>query len=188
MCTANYVKKANEGRGGVGYEKMIVSAELMRNIETRRVIPVIRQRCVPLVPTFLKTKLYIDFTNDQGYDYAFDELLRTVHGSPLYKKPPIGPNPFEQDPAVVSKPKPPATVSDPIRELMVVAVEDFEEGNDYCTYDGLAPHLNMSRIMLDRVIAEAAKMGLITVDDDGDLKLTEKGKDYAIEQGLVPGL
>ena len=32
ICTERYVQKANAGTGGVGYEKMIVTADLMRQI------------------------------------------------------------------------------------------------------------------------------------------------------------
>src|SRR5262245_36672838 len=42
ICTDTYVKKANDGRGGVGYEKMILTAQLMQDILSDRVIPVIR--------------------------------------------------------------------------------------------------------------------------------------------------
>src|SRR5437868_4098057 len=34
VCTDAYVDKANEGKGGVGYEKMILSAELMENVKS----------------------------------------------------------------------------------------------------------------------------------------------------------
>jgi hypothetical protein len=44
------------------------------------------------IPTFLRTKLYIDFSNDD--EFSFDELVRTLHNAPLFKKPEIGNNPF----------------------------------------------------------------------------------------------
>ena len=43
ICSERYVAKANSGTGGVGYEKMIVTADLMRNIDSNKVIPIIRQ-------------------------------------------------------------------------------------------------------------------------------------------------
>ena len=33
VCTKRYVEKANRGKGGVSYEKMIVSAELVKNLD-----------------------------------------------------------------------------------------------------------------------------------------------------------
>ena len=43
ICTEQYVRKADEGKGGVGYEAMIVTAELVHNLGTSKFIPVIRQ-------------------------------------------------------------------------------------------------------------------------------------------------
>ena len=42
ICTDAYVQKANAGRGGVGYEKMILTAQLMQEISSDRIIPVVR--------------------------------------------------------------------------------------------------------------------------------------------------
>jgi TIR domain len=43
ICTASYVRKVNDGQGGAGYEGMIVTGELVRNLGTSKFIPVIRQ-------------------------------------------------------------------------------------------------------------------------------------------------
>jgi hypothetical protein len=63
ICTNAYVKKANEGIGGVGYEKMILTAQLMQDITAEHIIPVIRlnNRAQPL-PTFLATRVYIELS------------------------------------------------------------------------------------------------------------------------------
>ncbi|MGU3845768.1 toll/interleukin-1 receptor domain-containing protein, partial [Vibrio diabolicus] len=39
VCTENYVQKANNGTGGVGYEKMIVTSSLMSRIDDNKIIP-----------------------------------------------------------------------------------------------------------------------------------------------------
>ena len=39
ICTDIYVTKANLGKGGVGYERMIISAELVTNLGSRKFIP-----------------------------------------------------------------------------------------------------------------------------------------------------
>jgi TIR domain len=43
ICTETYARKADDGKGGVGYEVMIVTGELVRNLGTGKFIPVIRQ-------------------------------------------------------------------------------------------------------------------------------------------------
>src|SRR5690606_11837218 len=94
ICTENYVQKANSGAGGVGYEKMIVTADLLRRIDSNKVIPLIRQPGTHAVPTFLQTKLYLDFSREDQTELAFDDLVRAIHGAPLYVAPPVSNNPF----------------------------------------------------------------------------------------------
>lgn len=94
ICTDKYVDKANKGQGGVGYEKMIVTSNLLKSIDENKIIPIIRQNGTAEVPTFLKSKLYINFSKKDDYEFSYDELVRTIHNSPLFEKPPIGNNPF----------------------------------------------------------------------------------------------
>jgi hypothetical protein len=91
ICTANYVKKAN---GGAGYEKMIVSAEIFREQTTAKFIPVVRGDHVPKLPSFLSSRVYIDFTDDHLFVARCDELLRELHRVPAFPKPALGKNPF----------------------------------------------------------------------------------------------
>lgn len=90
ICTSRYVEKANAGKGGVGYEKMIVTADLMNRIDSAKVIPVIRQRGTKILPTFLGSKLYIDLSTQDDFETGFDSLLRELVGAPLFVKPPLG--------------------------------------------------------------------------------------------------
>ncbi|WP_067036913.1 toll/interleukin-1 receptor domain-containing protein [Allomuricauda sp. CP2A] len=95
ICTERYVDKADKGSGGVGYEKMIITSNLLEKINESKVIPIIRQNGEIKVPTFLKTKLYINFSKDDDYEYSYDDLVRTIHNSPVFEKPPVGNNPFK---------------------------------------------------------------------------------------------
>jgi hypothetical protein len=99
ICTTVYVTKAEKGTGGVGYERLVVTAELVQNIDTRKFIPIVRENTSgPKVPTFLGPRLYIDFSNDADYQKKLPELLRELLGAPSSAKPPIGPNPFAGSP------------------------------------------------------------------------------------------
>ncbi len=89
------MKKAEEGTGGVGYERLIVTAELVDRIDTKKFIPVVRQASQPRrLPKFLGPRLYADFSEDSAYEQKLDELAREIHGIPLRTKPPLGPNPY----------------------------------------------------------------------------------------------
>jgi hypothetical protein len=95
ICSDDYVKKADGGQGGVGYERLIVTGELVTNIDTKKFLPIIRNNIgPPKIPVFLGPRLWIDFSSDAHYDAKLDDVLRELHGYPAIAKPPLGPNPF----------------------------------------------------------------------------------------------
>lgn len=95
ICTSAYVEKANAGLGGVGYEKMILTAQVMQNVTSERIIPIIRDNDgKPPVPTFLASKVYVDFRDDLAYESKYGELVREILGQRIKPRPPIGTNPF----------------------------------------------------------------------------------------------
>ncbi|WP_426696614.1 toll/interleukin-1 receptor domain-containing protein [Aeromonas hydrophila] len=180
VCTDKYVEKANSGTGGVGYEKMIITADLLSNIDSNKIIPVIRQYGTHNVPTFLKTKLFINFSKESDYEFSFDELVRTFHDAPIFKKPDIGNSPFTPSNEAI-----PEKNGDPLRKLMEIIVMNFESGENYTIYKSLIMTVGMSRIMLDIIIDDAVKKGYISLDRDGDLWLENEGKKYALQHKLV---
>ena len=100
ICTDTYVGKANAGEGGVGYERMIVNAQLIQDLGTDKFIPVIRQTSgQEKTPTFLGTRVYIDFRNDSQFESEFEKLIRELHRVPVVEKPPLGKNPFAKLPS-----------------------------------------------------------------------------------------
>lgn len=95
ICTEPYVHKSNEGKGGVGYEAMIVTGELVRDLGTSKFIPIIKQDSAdPKLPVSVSTRFYINLTDEKIFDEEFEKLLRELHGTPPVKKPPLGENPF----------------------------------------------------------------------------------------------
>jgi hypothetical protein len=97
ICSATFVKKANEGQGGVGYEKTILTGQLMQDVNTDRIIPVVRNNpAKDKVPTFLLGRMYIDMTDDSTFEATYTELLRDLHKVPIAPRPPLGVNPFSK--------------------------------------------------------------------------------------------
>lgn len=100
ICTDQYVEKANAGRGGVGYEKMILTAQVMRDVTADRIIPIIRGNTLSQpVPIFLSSRVFIDFRDDLAYEVKYAELLLDVHGQGVKPRPALGTNPFHSAPA-----------------------------------------------------------------------------------------
>jgi len=101
VCTEIYVAKADAGRGGVGYEAMILTAELLQDLDTNKFVPVIRQSGKTVLPRALGTRRYVNFSDDSRFEASFEELVRALHDSPALPKPPLGSNPFAS-PALAS--------------------------------------------------------------------------------------
>ena len=104
VCSRQYVSKADAGRGGVGYERLIVTAEVVQSIDTIKFVPVLRNNSDKTVPTFLGLRLHIDFTDDCEYHSRLEELLRELLGTPASVKPPLGQNPFTAELAHIDEP------------------------------------------------------------------------------------
>ncbi|MFS3511136.1 toll/interleukin-1 receptor domain-containing protein [Citrobacter braakii] len=95
ICSETYVAKANDGKGGVGYEKQIITGELLADLNTNWVIPVIRNNPqLKKVPRFLVGRMYVSFEDDKLYESRYEEVLRELLDEPLLPIPPLGPNPF----------------------------------------------------------------------------------------------
>lgn len=103
ISSDGYVLKANSRRGGVGYERRILTADLMDNLDSSRVIPIIRDNSetgMRVLPTFLGSALYIDFRDDDRFERNYVELIHEIFGEQIIARPPLGPNPFSR-PTVV---------------------------------------------------------------------------------------
>lgn len=95
ICTDNYNRKSNQGLGGVGYEKIILTAELFLDQDTTKFISCIRGVTDKLkTPLCLSGRAYIDFTDDAKFDTSTNSLLHELHGVPQRPKPNLGENPF----------------------------------------------------------------------------------------------
>ncbi|WP_320127880.1 toll/interleukin-1 receptor domain-containing protein [uncultured Sphaerochaeta sp.] len=102
ICSEPYNIKANAGKAGVGYEKRIISQELMQDSTIAWVIPVIRKNpSEKKTPTFLSSIKYISFENDLEFPQKYYELLQDLHQQK--KIPPLGNNPFANMENIVSK-------------------------------------------------------------------------------------
>lgn len=178
VCTENYVQKANAGKGGVGYEKMIITANFLKSINENKIIPIIRQKNSFDLPIFLKTKIYVDFSKAEDFEFSFDELIRTIHKSPLVEKPKIGNNPF-----LDTSEEKIETHSD-IKDLMKAILDTYDKGLNSIHYEDIRRNLKIPRMKIELLWTEAIKLGLLKSNGENFVSLTEKGKSYAIDNRL----
>lgn len=85
VVTPGYSKKAETRTGGVGYEASIISAELLGNQLADRFVPVLRSGDER--PTFLKSKVFVDFRRDSEFEGAFRKLVAALQRTPAAVRP-----------------------------------------------------------------------------------------------------
>lgn len=183
ICTESYVQKANAGSGGVGFEKMIITSSYLSRIDNNKIIPIIRQNTTKEVPTFLKSKLYVDFSVDSETEYKLDELLRRLLNAPLFQKPEIGSNPFKP----LDKSKTDRT-SDGIKEVMTNIADCYDNSTQiYIRFQDLIKKSSMHRLTLDKYLKDVIDNDLMiwSTEYSNALLITTKGRDYLIEHGII---
>ena len=90
ICNKDYSEKANRRTGGVGIESTIISSDVYNKVDQNKFIPVIREKDdkgEAYTPTYMKSLVYIDFSDDDKFEESYDHLLRSIVGQPLYAKP-----------------------------------------------------------------------------------------------------
>lgn len=96
VCDKKYVDKANDRTGGVGDETVIISGEVYGKMKQEKFIPVIAE-CDedgnPYVPAYIKSRIYINLSDEEKYEEEYDKLVRNIYEKPLYRKPKLGSRP-----------------------------------------------------------------------------------------------
>ena len=95
VCSEDYARKAEAGKGGVGYETMLVTAEILQDRGVVKFIPLLRSNPAKTLPAFLRTKMWIDFERDIDYPQRLEDLARALHETSATPKPPLGTNPYK---------------------------------------------------------------------------------------------
>ena len=92
----NYAEKADARKGGVGTETQIISKEIYDKQQQDKFAALFLQKDEngePYLPTYYKSKIYMDFSESHNFEREFERLLRWIFDKPLYVKPAIGKQP-----------------------------------------------------------------------------------------------
>ncbi len=88
-----YTRKANNRDGGVGIEAQIITAETYNKMTQEKFLPIVVERDSedrPFLPTFLKNKLYFDFSKEEYFEESYENLIRNIYDAPQIVKPKLG--------------------------------------------------------------------------------------------------
>ncbi|MEP6671654.1 MAG: toll/interleukin-1 receptor domain-containing protein [Chthoniobacter sp.] len=122
ICTEQYVRKVDDGKGGAGYEAMVVTSELVQDLGTRKFIPLIRQSGEKgTLPACVSTRYFVDFSKDALFTEKLEELARNIQDAPRFEKPPLGRNPF--------------TAAAPTLQQDSVATDEITEAEPFAIYE-----------------------------------------------------
>jgi len=88
-----YAVKANNRKDGVGTESQIISKEVYEKVNQSKFIPIVcefNENGKPLLPTYLQSRIYIDFSTPEAVNNNWERLVRLIHGKPSDQKPTLG--------------------------------------------------------------------------------------------------
>lgn len=96
ICDRMYMEKADGRSGGVGTETQIISPQIYEKEDQNKFVAIVAERDEngnAYLPTYYKSRIYIDLSDSDLYGTNFEQLLRWVYDKPLYVKPKIGKKP-----------------------------------------------------------------------------------------------
>ncbi len=90
---SEYAGKADARKAGVGTESQIISREVYSKVQQSKFIPVVCEfddAGEPFLPTFLKSRIWIDLSSPEAANDNWEQLIRLLYGKPAYEKPTLG--------------------------------------------------------------------------------------------------
>ncbi|MCC3305372.1 SEFIR domain-containing protein [Sneathiella sp. HT1-7] len=96
ISDSTYAEKADGRAGGVGTETQIISKEVYDKQNQDKFVVIVTEKDGdgnPLIPTYYKSRIFIDLSESDIYAENFEKLLRWVFDKPLHVKPELGTKP-----------------------------------------------------------------------------------------------
>lgn len=93
VCDKDYSQKADARKAGVGTESQIISKEVYDKVDQSKFIPIVCEFAdngEPFLPTFLKSRIWIDFSTPEALNENWERLIRLLYGKPFHIKPKLG--------------------------------------------------------------------------------------------------
>jgi hypothetical protein len=91
-----YAEKADGRKGGVGTETQIISVELYGKTDQNKFCVVLSELDAegrPYLPTYYKSRIFIDMSSEEMYTSNYEHLLRWLFDKPAFAKPSLGTRP-----------------------------------------------------------------------------------------------
>lgn len=96
VCDRVYKEKADSRAGGVGTETQILTPEIYQKTDQSKyaaLVTEVNDEGRAYVPTFYGGRIFIDFSNPDNEEEAYEELTRWINDAPLHTRPKLGKKP-----------------------------------------------------------------------------------------------
>ena len=167
---SEYAAKADARKAGVGTESQIISREVYSKVQQSKFLPVVcefDESGEPYLPTFFKSRIWIDFSGPEAANENWEQLIRVLYGKPAYEKPTLG-----QPPTYVTTDLtfPPSPAGVKFSALKQAIIQDKRGLNTY-RQDYLDACCNYADTLRIRARPDVTNMGERVLEDCGKLKL-----------------
>ena len=96
ICDRTYKEKADSRAGGVGTETQILTPEIYQKADQSKYAALVTEvdsEGKAYVPTFYGGRIFIDFSDPDREEEAYEELTRWINDAPLHQRPKLGKRP-----------------------------------------------------------------------------------------------
>lgn len=167
---SEYAAKADARKAGVGTESQIISREVYSKVQQSKFLPIVCEfddSAEPFLPTFLKSRIWIDFSSPEAANDNWEQLIRVLYGKPAYEKPTLGQVPTYVTTDVTLPASPAGVKFAALRQAIIQEKRGLKiYRQDYL--DACCSYADTLRI---RVRPDVTNMGQRVLEDCGKLKL-----------------
>lgn len=167
---SQYAGKADARKAGVGTESQIISREVYSKVTQSKFIPVVCEfdgSGEPFLPTFLKSRIWIDFSSPEAANENWERLMRLLYGKPAHQKPVLGKPPVYVTTDVATPANPAAVKFVTLKQ----AILQEKPGLKLYRQDFLDACYAYADALRVRDRPDVANMGERVLEDCGKLKL-----------------
>lgn len=181
ICDRAYAEKANARKAGVGTESQIISGEVYARVKQSKFIPIVcefGEDGEPILPTFMKSRMWINFSSSESENDNWEQLVRLLYGKPQHVKPKKGKAPTFITSEV---PTPTSEAYAKFNSLKQAVLQD-KKGLKHYRRDFIESCISYADELRVRERPEVTSMGEKVVDDCGKLKAV---RDYLCDWVLL---
>lgn len=184
---SEYAAKADARKAGVGTESQIISREVYAKVQQSKFLPVVCEfddSGEPLLPTYFKSRIWIDFSSPEAANDNWEQLIRVLYGKPAYQKPALGSAPTYVTTDVSVPASPAATKFAALKQAII----QEKRGLELYRQDFLDACYSYADALRIRERPDVTNMGQRVLEDCGKLKLVrDQIVDWVVlESGINP--